>query len=240
MTPNASPVHATRMVNAVHHQTTADNKDDTEQNRLELKVARLLFSVRETITLVRVMDQPVIKLLQQQPKDALSNMLAMVDKQLVAIDAQRADLQIQRDWIARALGSTPVPLSGLSAGAATSARVTLTVPASDPSAGAKNGSDAPRRMRGSSGRPRRRRSVKRERVKEILALNEAPWSYNDVAEGLDDGSTIESVRVLLRRMAEDGEIVREGEGFKLPSDDSAPNGSAPDDRDASAPTLEGT
>lgn len=168
------------------------------------------------------MVDPVVELLMKQSASKLSDMLKDVERQIL-------DLQQQQRWIQRAYSEKR---GGQQTPASRSGSVARATPA-DPSPGvdanpwlktapAVTDSSQPRRRSG-----RRRRSVKRERVKEILALSPQAWSNKAIAEGLEDGSSIESVRVLLRRMSDDGEVVKDGDGWRLPSNGSAPNGAAP-------------
>lgn len=118
------------------------------------------------------------------------------------LSGQIVDLQVQQTWIRRALeekGVTPPELA--------------------PSPGnATNGSPT---------RGKRKRSNKRSAIMKVLLTKpSAVWLPSEVREGLltqGIDSSVEAVRVTLRRMGEDGELVRppDGNGWQLAGSDRA-------------------
>lgn len=146
------------------------------------------------------MADPVVQLLVKQSKSRLNEMRSEAVRQI-------EDLQQQVAWIDRALAEKGAsPQSGTSEPRTTAER------------------SAHYRANGyfNAGR-RRRTSQKRAAVEAIMATDPSKgWTYADILEALEVSgmeSTIESVRVLMRRMLSDGDIVRGGpnDGFILPS-----------------------
>ena len=82
----------------------------------------------------------------------------------------------------------------------------------------------------------RKKGEKRDRLIEFLSASVGmAMTYSELqrrlnAEGLK--STPESVRVMLKRMSDEGIVVKVGDGYRLASAVSAPNGAAPDHKEA--------
>ena len=120
---------------------------------------------------------------------------ARLREMLGDVDRQIGDLRVQREWIIRALES--------------------------------KGTSAPSTQHGrSTAAPERKRGSKRALIKEIFTVDpQKVWAPADVRSALAERAheaSIESVRIALRRMAADGDVIRDPKGWKLAS----ANGSA--------------
>lgn len=128
------------------------------------------------------------------------------------IGAQIEDLTVQRVWVQRALaekGASPI-----------------------------NAAEAPTAVSTNGGRPKRKRSNKRQAITQVLLTDPGRvWLPSEVrdallAQGVD--STAAAVRVTLRRMGDDGELERptDGYGWKLADPNLAPGPSSSEESDA--------
>ena len=122
-----------------------------------------------------------------------------------SISGQLADLTIQRTWVRRALAAKGIELEP----EATTASPIV----------ASNGN-----RNGTRTRPGRRRGSKRGAILELMRTEpERVWLPSEVRAGLIQQGidvTVEAVRVTLRRMGADDELVRpdDGNGWKVAPD----------------------
>jgi hypothetical protein len=144
-------------------------------------------------------DDPIVQLLAKQSAARLRDMDATLSGQIT-------DLQVQQVWVRRALeekGVTPPTTS----------------PATSEATHGENGS-----------RAKRKRSNKREAIMKVLMTNpNRVWLPSAVKEGLlAEGidSSVEAVRVTLRRMGDDKELVRpeDGNGWMVADSGAHSNG----------------
>lgn len=146
-----------------------------------------------------------VRYLQSMPVDPVVELLA---KQTAArlrdmaaqIDTQISDLRVQRAWIDRAL-EVKQPSTASSERTATTSKSTT----------------------------KSRRSSKRDAIKALMQTDpDRTWLPSEVRDGLaarDIESTAGAVRVALRRMGDDHEVVRpdDGHGWKLASSNGSGN-----------------
>jgi len=146
------------------------------------------------------MEDPLVSLLARQSAKSLREM----DE---SIGGQLEDLTTQRTWVRRALAAKGVELEPEAARAAPSAT-----------------------SNGNGKRPGRKRGSKRGAILQIMRNDHDPeriWLPSEVREALERMGidvTVEAVRVTLRRMGEDQELVRpaDGNGWKLAPGVSSP------------------
>lgn len=132
------------------------------------------------------------------------------------IDEQIQELRVQGTWVKRALAAKGDESAS-----------------SSPSASTNGNAEAS---------PKRRRGNKREAIRTVMRTDpDHVWLPSEVRAGLlEQGidSTVEAVRVALRRMGDHDEVVRgeDGNGWKLaPTNGAAPEGPQP--LDLGAPSL---
>jgi hypothetical protein len=155
-------------------------------------------------------ENPVVALLATQSTKRLREMDNAIAEQL-------ADLNAQRVWVRRALSSKGASLDA------------------EPEAG------TPSAHNGNGKRPGRKRGSKREAIVELMRTDpRRVWLPSEVRASLEQQGidvTVEAVRVTLRRMGDDNELVRpeDGNGWMLAPDPLSSEGPGDIDLSEKAP-----